>query len=241
MINPHRTVVLFQLHDRSTVETNSASSPPSRGETTRREILEASVDIASAEGLEGLTIGRLANELRMSKSGLFAHFGSKEDLQIATLETASRIFVADVVEPTAHIEHGLPRLAAYLDAWIDSVANTRNRGGCFFYAVSAEMDDRPGRVRDFISKLTRDWIDRLTRELKLAIRLGELKRSCDAELLVFQLHGFVQEGNWFRRLQKNDRAFQMTRESVYRALDLHATTAGRAVLVDARNKGTQTA
>ena len=207
-----------------------------RGETTRREILEASVDIASAEGLEGLTIGRLATELRMSKSGLFAHFGSKEDLQIATLETASRIFVTEVVEPTAAVEHGLTRLVAFLDAWIDSVANTRNRGGCFFYAVSAEMDDRPGKVSDFIAQLTREWIDALTREMKLAIRLAELKKSCDAELLVFQLHGFVQEGNWFRRLQKNGRAFEMTKESVYRALDLQATSTGKAILADARRK-----
>lgn len=228
--------MLFQVHDRSAANQDSAGSPPSRGEITRREILEASVDIASAEGLGGLTIGRLANELKMSKSGLFAHFGSKEDLQIATLQTASRIFVTEVVEPTAKIEHGLPRLVAFLDVWIDSVANTRNRGGCFFYAVSAEMDDRPGKVRDFISKLTREWVDALTREMKLAIRLGELKKSCDAELLVFQLHGFVQEGNWFRRLHRNGRAFEMTRESVYRVLDLHATASGKLVIAAARRK-----
>jgi AcrR family transcriptional regulator len=228
--------VLFQLHDRSITNQESANVPSRRGEITRREILETSVDIASAKGLEGLTIGRLANELKMSKSGLFAHFGSKEDLQIATLQTASRIFVTEVVEPTANIDHGLPRLVAFLDAWIDSVANTPNRGGCFFYAVSAEMDDRPGKVRDFIAKLTRDWVDRLTRELKLAIRLGELKKSCDAELLVFQLHGFVQEGNWFRRLHKNNRAFEMTRESVYRALDLHVTANGKSILAAARQK-----
>ncbi len=203
---------------------------------TRREILEASVDIASAEGLEGLTIGRLANELKMSKSGLFAHFGSKEDLQIATLEMASSIFKSDVIGPTSSIEHGLPRLIAYIDTWIDSVANTPNRGGCFFYAVAAEMDDRPGKVRDFVMKLTRDWIDTLTREAQLAVRLGELKRSCDAELLIFQLHGFVQEGNWFRRLHRDDRAFRMTRESVYRSLDLQTTSAGKAVLAAARQK-----
>ena len=201
-----------------------------RGETTRQEILRASVDIASAEGLEGLTIGRLASELKMSKSGLFAHFGSKEDLQLATLETASLMFVSEVVRPAEKFEHGLPRLIALVDAWIRSVDNTCNRGGCFFYAVSAEMDDRPGRVRDLISKLTRDWIEALTREMKLAMRLGELERSCDAELVVFQLHGFVQEGNWLRRLHKNSRAFQMTRESVYRTLEQHVTPAGKDIL-----------
>ena len=229
--------MLFQPHERSIITDQSvAQSSRSRGEITRREILEASVDIASAEGLEGLTIGRLANELEMSKSGLFAHFGSKEDLQIATLEMASSIFKADVVGPTANIEHGLPRLIAYLDAWIDSVANTPNRGGCFFYAVAADMDDRPGKVLDFVVKLTRNWLDSLTSEAKLAVRLGELKKSCDAELLVFQLHGFVQEGNWFRRLHSNGQAFRMTRESVYRALDLQATSSGKAVLAAARQK-----
>ncbi len=207
-----------------------------RGERTRREILRTSVDIASADGLDGLTIGRLATELQMSKSGLFAHFGSKEDLQIATLEAASDTFIAEVVVPAERLEHGLPRLTALVDAWIDSVANTCNRGGCFFYAVSAEMDDRPGKVRDFIVKLTREWIDALTREMKLAIRLGELKKTCDAELVVFQLHGFVQEGNWFRRLQKSNRAFQMTRESVYRTLENHATPTGKAILASAWTK-----
>lgn len=207
-----------------------------RGEKTRRDILRASVDIASADGLAGLTIGRLASALQMSKSGLFAHFGSKEDLQIATLKAASDTFIAEVVVPAERIEHGLPRLTALLDAWISSVANTCNRGGCFFYAVSAEMDDRPGKVHDFLVKLTRDWIDALTREMKLAIRLGELKKSCDAELVVFQVHGFVQEGNWFRRLQKNDLAFHMTRESVYRTLENHATASGQAILASAWTK-----
>ncbi|MGD9630950.1 MAG: TetR/AcrR family transcriptional regulator [Pyrinomonadaceae bacterium] len=205
-----------------------------RGERTRQEILRTSIDIASADGLEGLTIGRLANELQMSKSGLFAHFGSKEDLQIATLEAASRLFVAEVIKPAEHIEHGLARLLALLDAWISSVDNTCNRGGCFFYAVSAEMDDRPGKVRELISKLTRQWIDALTKEMKLAIRLGELNKNCDAELVVFQLHGFVQEGNWFRRLHKSNRAFQMTRESVYRVLEGQATPAGKAILSKVR-------
>jgi len=207
-----------------------------RGERTRQEILRTSIDIASAEGLEGLTIGRLAAELGMSKSGLFAHFGSKEDLQLATLDTASRMFVSEVVRPSERKEHGLPRLLSLLDAWIHSVDNTCNRGGCFFYAVSAEMDDRPGKVRDMISKLTRKWIDTLTAEMDLAIRLGELEKSCDAELVVFQLHGFVQEGNWFRRLHKSNRAFQMTRESVYRVLESHATEAGKAILSAGRSK-----
>ena len=222
----HRTLVLSQTNVRAFM----IALLETRGENTRQEILRTSVDIASAEGLNGLTIGRLASELKMSKSGLFAHFGSKEDLQLATLETASRVFVSEVVRPAEKFGHGLPRLIALVEAWIKSVDNTCNRGGCFFYAVSAEMDDRPGRVRDLISKLTRDWIETLTKEMKLAIRLGELEKSCDTELVILQIHGFVQEGNWFRRLHKNSRAFHMTRESVFRTLEQHATTAGKEII-----------
>jgi AcrR family transcriptional regulator len=122
-----------------------------RGEKTRNEILRTSVDIASAEGLEGITIGRLAKELGLSKSGLFAHFGSKVELQLATIDTARRDFVTDVIKPTEKTEPGLARLMAMMEAWIYSIERIQYRGGCFFFAASAEIDDRPGAVRDFLA------------------------------------------------------------------------------------------
>lgn len=200
-----------------------------KGEKTRQEILKTSVEIASAEGLEGLTIGRLATELGLSKSGLFAHFGSKEDLQIATVQTAAEIFVAEIVEPTEDAENGLVKLYAMLDAWISYVERSVFRGGCFFFAVSAEMDDRPGKVRDFIAELTKSWVVKLENEAKLAIRLGELEADCDVELLIFQLHGFVQEANWFYRLHNDEKAFTRARKSILQILNFSATEQGKQI------------
>ncbi len=201
-----------------------------KGEKTRQEILKTSVDIASAEGLEGLTIGRLATDLGLSKSGLFAHFGSKEDLQIATVQTAAEIFVAEIVEPTEDDENGLVKLYAMLEAWISYIERSVFRGGCFFFAVSAEMDDRPGKVRDFIAELTKSWVVKLESEAKLAIRLGELETDCDVELLIFQLHGFVQESNWFYRLHNDEKAFVRGRKSILQILKFSATEKGTEVL-----------
>src|SRR5712692_9109449 len=115
---------------------------------TRQGILRIAVDIASAEGLEGLSIGRLATELQMSKTGIFAHFGSKEQLQLATIDAAKEIFIEHVVQPALIHARGLPRLQAMLESWISYVENIVFRGGCFFAAASAEFDSRPGPVRN---------------------------------------------------------------------------------------------
>ncbi len=212
------------------MNTQTQTQTKLKGEKTRREILKISVDTASTEGLEGLTIGRLANELEMSKSGLFAHFGSKEDLQIATVEAAAEIFVGEIIVPTENMEHGLVKLFAMLDAWISYVERSVFRGGCFFFAVSAEMDDRPGRVRDLIANLTKSWVVKLESEAKLAVRLGELREDCDDELLIFQLHGFVQESNWFYRLHEDDRAFEKARLAILRTLKSYSTANGTQIL-----------
>src|SRR5258707_9265761 len=123
-----------------------------RGLKTRRAILRKAVNLASLEGLEGLTIGKLASELHISKSGLFAHFGSKEDLQCAVVDTARDIFVEKVVRP-ANEFHGLKRLRALCENWLSYGEGKVFPGGCFFSAASLEFDDRPGRVRDQIVEL----------------------------------------------------------------------------------------
>src|SRR5499425_3915204 len=129
-----------------------------RASKTRQEILRRSMDIASAEGLEGLSIGRLANELDMSKTGIFAHFGSKEQLQLATVETAKEIFLQEVVQPAFQNQRGISRLKAMLENWLGYVEKIVFRGGCFFAAASAEFDSRPGPVRDEIASLTKAWL-----------------------------------------------------------------------------------
>src|SRR5215470_11915451 len=125
---------------------------------TRSDILKVAVDIASAEGLEGLSIGRLASELSMSKTGIFAHFGSKEQLQLATVDTAKQVFVEQVVQSALQKPRGVPRLMTMLENWLGYVERIVFRGGCFFAAASAEFDSRPGLVRDQIAELTRSWL-----------------------------------------------------------------------------------
>src|SRR5215469_3534185 len=118
---------------------------------TRFEILSIAVDVASAEGLEGISIGRLATELKMSKTGIFAHFGSKEHLQLATVEAAKQIFMEQVIQPALQSPQGISRLKAMLERWLGYVERIVFRGGCFFAAASAEFDSRPGAVRDQIA------------------------------------------------------------------------------------------
>src|SRR6202047_5531917 len=128
-----------------------------RGLKTRRAILGKAVNLASVEGLEGLTIGKLASALRISKSGLFAHFGSKEDLQCAVVEAAREIFVEKVVRPTYEFR-GLKRLQALCENWLSYGEGQVFPGGCFFSAASLEFDDRPGHVRDRIVELMKKWL-----------------------------------------------------------------------------------
>jgi len=201
-----------------------------RGEQTRQEILKTAVDLASVEGLEGLTIGHLAQELNMSKGGLFAHFGSKEELQLATLDTARAVFVKEVVEPAFVAERGLARLQAMLEAWLSHVERSVFRGGCFFFAVSAEMDDRPGLVRDLVAELTKAWLDAMEDEIRHAQWLGQLNRKADSALLAFEVHAFTQEANWSFRLHNDKEAFNRARAAVRQCLTMAATPTGLGLL-----------
>src|ERR1700730_13742378 len=137
---------------------------------TRQEILRLATDIASAEGLEGLSIGRLATELRMSKTGILSHFGSKEQLQLATVAAAKHIFLEHVVNTSLGSPRVLPRLRVMLESWLGYVERVVFRGGCFFAAASAEFDSRPGKVRDEIASLTQSWLIALEEEIAFARR-----------------------------------------------------------------------
>src|SRR4051794_18129478 len=137
-----------------------------KGTRTREAILERAVDLASVEGLEGLTIGRLAGELRMSKSGLFAHFGSKQDLQLATVAAAAERFRRKVLEPVRDLPDGAPRLRAMAERYLDQLGDYS--GGCFWAATSAEYDDRPGPVRDAIAAALDSWLAELERQAGIA-------------------------------------------------------------------------
>jgi AcrR family transcriptional regulator len=181
---------------------------------TRSDILKVAVDIASAEGLEGLSIGRLASELSMSKTGIFAHFGSKEQLQLATVDTAKQVFVEQVVQSALQKPRGVPRLMTMLENWLGYVERIVFRGGCFFAAASAEFDSRPGLVRDQIAELTRSWLVALQEEIAVAVSKKELTYSIDPAQLAFELHAYVQEANWAFKLFNDESAFRRARRAI---------------------------
>ncbi|MFA1545446.1 TetR/AcrR family transcriptional regulator [Actinomadura chokoriensis] len=165
-----------------------------KGEQTRNVILCRAADIASAEGLEGLSIGRLATELRISKSGVFTHFGSKEELQLATVRKAAGVFREHVVEPALAVPAGLGRVRALLDAWRLYQREPVFPGGCFFHSTMAEFDARPGRVRDAIAASQRDWRAFLERCLREARDGGEIEASADVPQLAFELDALCRTG-----------------------------------------------
>src|SRR5216683_791722 len=181
---------------------------------TRCDILSVAADIASAEGLEGLSIGRLANELGMSKTGIFAHFGSKRQLQLATVDSARRIFLERVVQPALKHDRGARRLRAMLENWLAYVEQIVFRGGCFFAAASAEFDSRPGPVRDQIARLTKSWLVGLLDETAIAVSNKELCASIDPAQFAFELHAFVQEANWAFKLFNDKSAFLRARRAI---------------------------
>lgn len=185
-----------------------------RAAKTRREILDVAADIASAEGLDGLSIGRLAAELKMSKTGIFAHFGSKEQLQIATVDRAKEVFLENVVKPALIEPRGLHRLRAMLASWLNYVEHGIFRGGCFFAAASLEFDSRPGRVRDTVAALTKLWMDALRNEIAHARERKEIPPAIVPAQLAFELHAFVQEANWAYKLFDNKAAFKRARRAI---------------------------
>ena len=186
----------------------------SQATETRREILQLAVDLASAEGLEGLSIGRLGAELHMSKTGIFAHFGSKEQLQLATVGAAAQIFLEQVVQPALQSPRGIARLEAMLENWLGYVERIVFRGGCFFAAASAEFDSRPGAVHDEIAALTKAWMDALQEEIAFAQSRNEVQASVNPAQLAFELHAYVQEANWAFKLFNDKSAFPLSRRAI---------------------------
>jgi AcrR family transcriptional regulator len=202
-----------------------------RGDRRRRAILTAAVNIASVEGLEGLTIGRLASELEMSKSGLFAHFGSKEELQVSTVRAAAAIFVHRVVRPAEErAQPGIARLQALLDLWLDYMERGIFAGGCFFAAATVEMDGRPGPVRDAVAAQMSNWAGLLADYARAAIERGELTADTDPDQLAFELDALGTAVNSGWQLHEDEAVFERGHRAIRRRLDADATEAGRAAL-----------
>jgi len=190
-----------------------------KGDRTRHSILDRAVAIASIDGLEGLTIGRLADDLEMSKSGLFAHFGSKEELQLATIDAAKQRFIDEVFRPALAVERGYPRLLALCRSWIDYLRREVFPGGCFFAAASFEFDGRPGPVRDAIGVAMYEWIGALEKAIRMAKDAGHLDARVDPALVAFELNSLFFGANFASQLWRDARALDRAQKAIEARLE----------------------
>jgi AcrR family transcriptional regulator len=188
------------------------------GRETREHILRTAMDTASVKGLSGLSIGDLAGRLGMSKSGLFRHFGAKEQLQLATVDAALAVFEREVAAPATAAPAGVDRLRALMHHWIAYLEGDVFPGGCFFAAASADVDSQPGPVRDRIAGIGRAAIDAIAMEAEAAQGLGQLRADVDPRQLAFEVHAYALEANWARLLLDDDGAGDRARAAIDAAL-----------------------
>jgi AcrR family transcriptional regulator len=184
-----------------------------RAQKTRQEILQLATDIVSEEGLQGLSIGRLASELRMSKTGVFAHFGSKEQLQLAAIDNAKQIFQKQVIEPSFGSPRGIARLKAILENWLLHLERKTFRGASLFIAASAGSSD-PEAVRDVIAELNKNWLRSLQEEVAFARSKRQVRACLEPAQLAFELHSYLQEANWAFKLFGDRNSFQRARQAI---------------------------
>jgi AcrR family transcriptional regulator len=182
-----------------------------RGDATRRAIVRRAMQLAAADGLEGVSLGRLAAELKMSKSGLFAHFDSKEELQLATLRAARRFFSEHALAPAEALPEGFARLSALVEAWLTYLGEDTPPGGCLFIEGAAEYNGRSGPVRDLIADTMGRWLGILTEQARVAKQRGEISADTDPERLAWELHAFGLALNWDRQLNDDVTALDRAR------------------------------
>lgn len=182
-----------------------------KGERTRDSILDHAGALATTVGLEGVTIGRLAENLSLSKSGLFAHFQSKTELQLQTIEHQRGRFVEAVVAPVLAAEGGEPRVRALFERWMDW--RRKQPGGCFFAAASFEVDDRPGPVRDRLAEVQREWLTSIGRVAQSAVKRGEFRAGLDPEQWASECYGIMLSYHLAEQLLKDPKAEARARRS----------------------------
>ena len=180
--------------------------PMTRGEDTKLTILETGLDAASQLGLESVTIGSLAGSIGMSKSGLFAHFQSKENLQIEILKYAAEDFNEKVVIPALRTKAGIPRIQALVRNWIDWSDGLS--GGCIFVSASTEFSDRPGKVRDFLLLQQQQWVECLRRIAASAIQAGDFRQDIDCEQFAFDLYSLLLGFHYYQKLLRDSETMQ---------------------------------
>lgn len=190
----------------------------SKGQDTRERIVDRAFRSASRDGLVGLSIGGLAAELGLSKSGLFAHFGSKEELQIAVLEAAAERFEAVVVRPALRAPRGKARIRKWFDHWVLWLLDPSVPGGCIFVAAAAELDDHPGPTRDFLVGSQKQLIDALVKSASLAIEVGDFRKNLDCAQFAFEMFAIVLGFNHAKRLLHDPLAEKRARAAFDRLL-----------------------
>ncbi|MEZ5741844.1 MAG: TetR/AcrR family transcriptional regulator [Burkholderiaceae bacterium] len=189
-----------------------------KGEQTRGAIVQAAIEQAASQGLEGLTIGSLAERTGLSKSGLFAHFGSREELQMAVLHAYEQRFLAQVLRPALEAPRGLPRLRAICRLWLRQMAAEAD-SGCIMVSGAAEYDDRPGPLRDELVAMVQRWQGELARAVGQAVSEKHLPQGMDIAAFVFETYGIVLAMHHEARLLRNPRALERATQAFERLLE----------------------
>jgi AcrR family transcriptional regulator len=188
-----------------------------KGENTKRAILDAGLKMSTQLSLESITIGNLAKATRMSKSGLFAHFKSKENLQVEILKHAGELFAEGVVIPALRVKAGIPRIKALVNNWIKW--SSKMTGGCIFVSASTEFADRPGNVRDFILEQQAQWIDSLRRIARAAIRVEDFRKDMDCDQFAFDLYSLLLGFHLYDKMLNNADTQMRQETALERLLD----------------------
>jgi AcrR family transcriptional regulator len=204
----------------ATSQRTRARQPRADGERTRAAILRAAASLATVDGLEGLSIGNLAAAIGMSKSGLYAHFGSKQELQLATVQEAGRIFAGEVVQPALAAPAGLAQLAAVCEAFFEHLQRRTFPGGCFFAGAALEMGTRPGPVKEAVAAFQSGFADLIKGFVVTAIEQGELPAGEDPQQLAFELNGIILATDTNFVLHDDPAVLDLARQVVHRRLGL---------------------
>ena len=200
-----------------------------KGQQTRAAILEAALGLASHRGLEGLSIGALAELMQMSKSGVFAHFGSREELQISVIREYHARFEAEVFVPAVREKRGLPRLQALFERWVRRVSVELD-SGCIYISGAVEFDDRPGPVRDALAEMVRAWQGALRRSIRQTVDESQLAADTDVELMLFEIHGLILALHHDARFLRNPGVLDRARRAFARVLTNHQVAGQRSTV-----------
>jgi AcrR family transcriptional regulator len=206
------------ISEKSAPEPVNASELSSPGQKSREAILLAAARLATTRGLDGLSIGDLAAEVGMSKSGLYAHFKSKEELELATIEMAVQIFQEDVLQPALAAPPGVKRLMALVDAFLSHIHRRVFPGGCFFAAVAAELDTRPGRARDRVAEIQSQWLTLLEQCFRDGQANGEIHPRADLAQAVFEADAMLIAGNFLFVMSADPSRLKQARQGVEHVL-----------------------